>query len=301
MSNLSIARGLALCRTTHDEGTNNERALVKPGALLLYLLTVAALGVAVRVALGHPLPLWWALGCLVGYLVVIGLGVALPQLEMWGEVVWHVREARGVALTFDDGPHPVHTKQALDLLDQYEAKATFFLIAHKARKHPELVREILRRGHQIGGHGFSHDRLLPLRLMPTVQDDFDQMVRSLERVSGERLALYRPPFGVLNPRLVRAADSHGLTIVGWSVRGLDGLRSTTVEKVVARVGPKLCDGAIVCLHDCAERGDEAPAGVRALPHLLEAINALNLKAVTVGELLKQRDQIKGSAQTKERS
>jgi peptidoglycan/xylan/chitin deacetylase (PgdA/CDA1 family) len=100
----------------------------------------------------------------------------------------------------------------------------------------------------------------------------------LARATGERPRLYRPAVGQTNPRIARVARELGLTIVGWSVRGRDGVR-TDAARVVKRVVPRLRDGAIVLLHDAAERDDREPAACTALPRILAAMRERGLEAV----------------------
>jgi peptidoglycan/xylan/chitin deacetylase (PgdA/CDA1 family) len=249
------------------------------GRALLILASVTALGLAARSVLGSPPPLWVSMGCLAAYAGLVVLGVLRPSLQMFADVVSRGPDgAEGVALTFDDGPHPLHTRSILDELDRAKSKATFFVLGEKAARHPELVREIVRRGHALGVHGATHDRLFSLRSLARVRADLSSAVEILTRASGQAPRLFRPPVGQTNPAIARAARELGLTLVGWSARGFDGVR-TDPERVVARIVPQLSPGAIVLLHDAAERDDRVPAAVAALPRILDAMKARGLVAV----------------------
>jgi peptidoglycan-N-acetylglucosamine deacetylase len=249
---------------------------------------LAALTLTVRAALGMAVPLWLALLAFVGYAALITWGVLSPSLEMFAEVVWRGPEgARGVALTFDDGPHPASTRAVLETLERAGAKATFFVIGEKAMRHPELVREIASRGHLVGVHGDRHDRALSFRSLERVRADLVRVVDVVTQATGERPRFYRPPVGQTNPRIARAAKELGLTIVGWSLRGRDGIRARP-ERVVARVVPKLRDGAIVLLHDAAEKDDRKPAAPDALPRILDALHARNIPAVRIDAWLEEK-------------
>ncbi len=194
-------------------------------------------------------------------------------------------DARGVALTFDDGPHPLHTKEVLDILDTYGAKATFFVIGHKAVAHRDVVIEIVRRGHQVGVHGFAHARLFSLWGSKRVRDDLEQAVAVVETITGERPRLFRPPIGHTNPTIARIAEQLDLRVVGWSVGGHDGLATATAEGVVGRISRGLKDGAVVLLHDAAEHGSRKPAGVTALDAILQKIEAKNLRVTPLSTWL----------------
>jgi peptidoglycan/xylan/chitin deacetylase (PgdA/CDA1 family) len=249
------------------------------GRTLLILASVTALGLAARSVLGSPPTLWISIACFAGYAALVVAGVLSPSLEMFAEVVNRGPEgARGVALTFDDGPHPSHTRAILDELDRAGAKATFFVLGEKAARHPELLDEIVRRGHSLGVHGRTHDRMLSLRSLARVRADLSSTATLLLHAAGKKPHFFRPPVGQTNPRIARAARDLGLTIVGWSVRAFDGVR-TDPDRVVARVVPRLRDGAIVLLHDAAENDDRVPAAVAALPRILDALRARGLSAV----------------------
>jgi len=249
------------------------------GRALLILASVAAFGLAARSVLGVPPPLWVSLGCFLGYAGFVVLGVLRPSLEMFADVVTRGPEgAEGVALTFDDGPHPEHTRSILDELDRMGSKATFFVLSEKAERHPELIDEIVRRGHALGVHGKTHDRLFSLRSVARVRSDLSSAVELLTRATGQAPRLFRPPVGQTNPTIARVARELGLTIVGWSVRAFDGVR-TDPARVVERVVPRLLPGAIVLLHDAAERDDRVPAAVAALPRILDALQVRGLPAV----------------------
>jgi peptidoglycan/xylan/chitin deacetylase (PgdA/CDA1 family) len=248
--------------------------------ILLYVGTAGALSLIGRSLILGPVPLSVAIAALAAYVALIGSGVAFLRLGMFVDVVSRgPREARGVALTFDDGPSPEHTPRVLDLLDEASVKATFFVIGKKAAAHPELVRAIVERGHAVGIHGHVHDRFLSLRSPDTVGDDLAEAIATVEAITGARPTLFRPPVGLTSPRVARALEWFDLVVVGWSVRGLDGLAGAQPERVAARVVPRLEDGAIVLLHDAAERDDYCPASLAALPRILAAMRTRDLDGV----------------------
>jgi len=253
------------------------------GRVALLVASLAALALVARSSMGAPVPLWIAVSAFLAYAGLVTYGVLCPSLEMFADVVWRGPEgARGVALTFDDGPHPSFTRAVLDALDRVEARATFFVLGEKGARNPELLREIVSRGHLLGVHGHEHDRALSFRSLARVRDDLARAVEVVTTTTGERPRLYRPAVGQTNPRIARAAAELGLTIVGWSVRARDGVR-TEPERVVERVVPRLRDGAIVLLHDAAERDDRIPAAPRALPDILRAMRDRGLVAVRLDE------------------
>ncbi|MFO0761882.1 MAG: polysaccharide deacetylase family protein [Byssovorax sp.] len=257
---------------------------------LLYLGTAGAIALLARSLIRGPVPLWVAGVALGGYLVLILCGVFFLRLQMFVDVLCRgPKDARGVALTFDDGPSPEHTPKVLALLEEAGVKATFFVIGHKAKAFPELVKQIAEQGHEVGIHGYSHDRLFSLRSPDLVRADLAKAIESVEAAIGKVPTLFRPPVGHTSPRIAKALGAFDLTVVGWSARGLDGLASARAEKVAKRIVPKLRDGAIVLLHDAAERDDFTPASVAALPRILEAMRARNLPGVTVSTWIEEED------------
>ena len=252
-----------------------------PVRLALHCATGALLGLTVHALVVRPPPLVWAAGGLLGYLTLVLAGVlVLPWRVFADAVVQGPRSARGVALTFDDGPHPLWTRAVRDALSARGLKgATFFVVAHKAEEHPDVVREIRERGHAVEVHSYAHDRLFALRGPRRVREDLERAVATIERLTGRRPSLFRPPIGHTNPTIARVADDLDLTIVAWSARGFDGLSGARPEQVAARVAKGLRPGAIVLMHDSPETGDAEPPGVRALATVLDAIEARGLEVV----------------------
>ena len=250
--------------------------------LALYAATAGGFALAVSSFVVEPPPLWVALLYLFLYIGLCVAGVIFAGMGMFADVVTRgPRNARGLALTFDDGPDPKTTPAVLDLLDEAGAKATFFLIGRKAAKHPELVREIAERGHAVGVHSYSHDRLFSLRAPWTVKKDLERCIDLLHELTGARPTLYRAPIGHISPSMGRVARELGLDCIGWSARGLDGWKGATAELVRNQVARGLEDGAIVLLHDASERGDFTPASIAALPEILAEIDARQLAGVRV--------------------
>lgn len=251
-----------------------------PARIVFYAATLGGILFAVHSILRGPPALWGAIAVSGAYVAIILSGVFVLKLEMFADVIVRgPREARGIVLTFDDGPHPVHTRKVLDLLDEHDARATFFVIGRKVEQHPDVVEEIVKRGHDVGVHGFAHDRLFSLRGSRRVRRDLERAVRTLARVTKDTPTLFRPPIGHTNPTIARIADQLGLTLVGWSIAGYDGLQNADPKKVASRIARDLDDGAIVLMHDAAERDDHVPAGVEALRDVLDAAKDKNLRIV----------------------
>lgn len=260
------------------------------GRVLLYTASIGALALVARSIAVGPVSLPVAGVAITAYVAIILCGVFFLRLGMFVDVLARgPAGARGVALTFDDGPSPASTPKILDLLDAAKVKATFFVIGQKAERHPELVREILDRGHAVAMHSYAHHRLFSLKSGRYVRDDLKKALAVLEEITGEAPVLFRPPIGHTNPTIARVVRELGLEVVGWSVRALDGVAAADARKVAARVKRGLRDGAIVLMHDAAEREDREPASVAALPAILDAMAARNLPGVRVDAWLTDED------------
>jgi peptidoglycan/xylan/chitin deacetylase (PgdA/CDA1 family) len=255
------------------------------GPPLLYVATAGGFAMTTRAVLGHPIPLPYAAAYLGGYLALLAVGSMSPGLAMWGETLTSVADGRGVALTFDDGPHPVHTRKVAEILERFGARATFFQIGEKVAAHPDVSRELVERGHEVGVHGHRVDRFLGFRARAAVHGDFERARDTIAKATGARPLLFRPPYGVVNPTILRATNDLDLDVIGWSVRALDGIARTRPEAIVTRVSAGLRDGAIVCMHDAAEIGERVPAAIEALPEILSQMDARGLRGVTVSQLI----------------
>lgn len=253
---------------------------------MLYATSAAGVALAVRAVVVEPPPLWVAGIALGAYLAMLILGVTFSRFSMFADVVTRGGDdARGVALTFDDGPDPKSTPKVLDLLDAAGAKATFFVIGHKVTDHPELTAEIAARGHALGIHSYAHERLFSLRPPWQVKRDLERALNAVEHATGERPVLFRAPIGHISPAMAGVARDLGLITVGWTARGVDGWSGAKPDKVARNVCAHLRDGAILLLHDAAEKGDFVPASVEALPAIVEAAENQNLTLVRVDDWL----------------
>ncbi len=190
---------------------------------------------------------------------------------------------RQIALTFDDGPDPRYTPHVLKILKEYNAKATFFLVAKRAEAHPDLARQILADGHEIASHGFAHRHAWLLHPLATWRD-ISTAKKSLESLAGKPLAYYRPPWGAFNLVTRLACARLGLKPVLWSRRAIDWLPGEYADEIVQRVVGGAHTGAIVLCHD-AGGAEGAPLNtIRALPEILEKLGAIGYTFTTVGEL-----------------
>lgn len=163
--------------------------------------------------------------------------------------VRHPRPADGVALTIDDGPHPVWTPRILDLLSQYHVHATFCLIGEQVQEFPALVRRIVAEGHSLCDHTWDHDEQLPKRPADTVDREIASAYEAIVAASGGvRPAYYRAPGGNWDARMIEEARRLGMVSLNWSVDPVDWSRPG-VSKIVSTVLNSTGPGDVVLMHD----------------------------------------------------
>ncbi|MFD1095972.1 polysaccharide deacetylase family protein [Salegentibacter chungangensis] len=154
---------------------------------------------------------------------------------------------RKIALSFDDGPVE-NTLKVLEILDKYEVKAGFFCIGSNIEKHPEIFREIIRRGHVVGNHTYSHTRMLGFLSSKAVTADILKCNEVAERTASVKMKLFRPPFGIVNPKIKRALEATGHHSIGWNIRSFDAIFNSK-DLILNRITRKINPGDVILLHD----------------------------------------------------
>jgi peptidoglycan/xylan/chitin deacetylase (PgdA/CDA1 family) len=205
-------------------------------------------------------------------------------------------EHQEIAITIDDGPNPVITPLVLEVLDKYQAKATFFCIGEKAARYPDLCREICARGHSVENHSMYHKYHFSLLMPPACFSEINTAQETLFTITRKRPEFFRAPAGLRNPLLDAVLFRLGMQLVSWTRRGFD-----TVERDPAVVLNKLITGLkagdILLLHDdnAALTAAGKPVILEVLPGLLEAVIALNLQTVTLEESKARHEKVATSA------
>jgi peptidoglycan/xylan/chitin deacetylase (PgdA/CDA1 family) len=189
----------------------------------------------------------------------------------------HLADERGVALTFDDGPHPEGTPAVLEMLARLRVPAAFFLTGEQVLRYPAIAREIATRNHTIGVHGHRHVPL-PLRTPRASMADLRLAVSAIQQTTGASPRLYRPPYGVANPAVLLAARHAGLRPVLWARWGRDWEPRATAASVAAKASHRLRGGEIVLLHDADHYATPGcwRTTVAALPEIAASVERAGL-------------------------
>lgn len=228
-------------------------------------------------------------GCVAAVLAVLGVVRGQPRwlagvlARHSGRVLFAVPTGeRMVALTFDDGPHPDLTPALLGVLGRHDARATFFLLGGRVAEHPDVVRDLVRDGHEVANHTWA-DRPSVLLTAAAFERDV-RRTHDLLVVAGGRPVFLRPGSGWVGPGMLRTAARLGYRVALGSVAVRD-LRVADVEAQARFVLSRLRPGAVVVLHEgYAERSRVVPLTDRILTGLREQGYA----AVTLSELTRQR-------------
>ncbi|HKP65613.1 MAG TPA: polysaccharide deacetylase family protein [Casimicrobiaceae bacterium] len=249
------------------------------GSIGLHVTALAGLVVA-------PESWPWALAAIAANHLMLTIAGLIPRSTVLGPNLTRLPDAaaarREVALTFDDGPDPDVTPRVLAMLDARGVSATFFCIANAAARHPELCREIARRGHAVENHSRRHRPTFPMLGMRRIRSELAFAQRILGELTGRTPRFFRPPAGLRNPLLDPVLHAMGLRLVSWTRRGFD-TRTSDADKVSAALLRGLAAGDILLLHDghASRTVSGTPVVLDVLPRVLDRIQSLGFRPVTL--------------------
>ncbi|MGQ7947264.1 polysaccharide deacetylase family protein [Flavobacterium sp. WC2509] len=182
-----------------------------------------------------------------------------------------------IAITFDDGPNEM-TISVLDVLQKYNAKATFFCIGKNIERYPHILERTINEGHTIGNHSYSHAPFFDFYNKDQVISEIEKTDALIATILGKKTTLFRPPYGVTNPSIRKALAITKHTTIGWNIRSLDGIikkEKFLLDRIIKRIKP----GGIVLLHDTSIET------VNVLEQLLSFLEKNNYSVVPLEELL----------------
>ncbi|MGB6450085.1 MAG: polysaccharide deacetylase family protein [Steroidobacteraceae bacterium] len=264
---------------------------------LMKTSAVLHVGAAASLAVAGAWP--WALGVVAAdHLLLAACG--LTPRNAWLGPNWTrlppAAAAGRVAITIDDGPEPSVTPQVLARLDEHGAKATFFCIGERVARYPDLVREIVRRGHAIENHSQRHPHHFSLLGPGRLAREIIEAQETIGEVSGSAPIFFRAPAGLRSPLLEPILMRLGLHLASWTRRGFDTVRRDA-DSIAAKLSRGLQAGDILLLHDgrAARTAAGSPVILEVLPRLLEACAAAALTAVTLRSAVLPRQPLQTEA------
>jgi peptidoglycan-N-acetylglucosamine deacetylase len=245
----------------------------------LHAVSAIAVGTA-------PLTWPWALAAVAANQALIGGAVMWPRSTWIGENIRRLPAAsvakNEIALTFDDGPDPEITPRVLDLLDQFQQKASFYAVGERAKQHSNVIQEIVARGHAVENHSHRHTNSFAFYPSSRLHRELDAAQQAIADASGSLPRFFRAPMGFRTPFLDPVIARLGLHYNSWTRRGFDSTAKTPAP-VLRRLTAHLQAGDILLLHDGSmlRTRRERPIVLDILPDLLKTISDRGLKSVTL--------------------
>jgi len=198
------------------------------------------------------------------------------------------RGTKQIALTYDDGPNDPHTLRLLEVLARHDVRATFFLIGRYVKQRPDIVREIVKAGHVIGNHTFTHP-LLSIKSVAEIREELSACRAALHDAVGEHSNLFRPPFGGRRPATLRVVRELGLEPIMWNVTGYDW-HAPAAAVIEQKVSGQIRGGDVILLHDGGHKqmGADRAQTVQATDRVITRYKAEGYEFVTVSQMMEGR-------------
>lgn len=200
------------------------------------------------------------------------------------EISYGDRFGKKVVFTFDDGPNPAYTPKLLDLLKKYNIKATFFVLGQNVKRYPDIIRRIVNEGHTLGNHSYDHPAMTTLS-NEEIKKQLALTQNAVNNALGYNYPLrqFRPPYGDVNERVIRAASEAGATqMILWNADSEDWKHNggnTVIEKVTREIGS---DGGVILFHDIH------PEALETVPVIFQKLKNNLYNFPTIADLLKHK-------------
>ena len=251
----------------------------------IILLVVSALVFMVNPLLAAAIAFFYVLLCVVASF--------FPQTNFLLPVISRGQTGKDlVALTFDDGPAEPTTRQILDLLDKYSVQATFFVSGINALRYPEIIKDIVSRGHSIGNHSLSHNPFLMLTNFSNLYREISDAQEILRKM-GINTGAFRPPVGIVNPKLSPIMNKLGMFCITFSCRAFDA-GNLHVKDLASKILKKVKADDIILLHDVPPRRKEDSALLLPeIERLLKGIIVKGLQIIPLADLINKEVMGKG--------
>ena len=217
--------------------------------------------------------------------------IANPRRVFLGKILWK-GNPKGVALTFDDGPHPRHTPRVLKILDAFQVKATFFVIGRHVKDNGNVMAEASKAGHVIGNHSYHHFRTMNFLSREKLRQEIQRCQEEIQKWTGYSPRFYRQPAGFRNPRIFGVLKEFQMTMVGWQARAFD-TQVRKPEAIARRILQKSQPGGVILLHDGSDSAskDDRTATLEALPVILQGLKDRGVEFFTLEKLFGMSKEI----------
>ncbi len=202
-----------------------------------------------------------------------------------GQVFYHgPTDRKAIALTFDDVPDALFAPVLLDVLAQYNVKATFFCLGTCIRKNPDMVYRMFKDGHILANHTYNHPDLTTLS-PEQIRTEVQSTQAEIQMITGLKTALFRPPYGFIDEKVIQVVIALGYKIIMWNVDSLDWM-GLTGPQIAARVVSATTPGSIILMHNACEGTVQAGTGtVQSLPYIIEILRSQGYQFETIPDLL----------------
>lgn len=196
--------------------------------------------------------LWWLILPVLIYKALIVYGSSKINSNFYCKAYCEGNTTeKKIAITFDDGPTSF-TNEILNTLRHYHAPATFFVIGKNIKGNEAIVKQIVSEGHTVGNHTFTHSFFIDFKNAKQFKKELNQTDEAVFNITGQHLKLFRPPYGVTTPHLVKAANVLNYKVIGWNIRSLDTTKDSE-DVIYKRVTEQIKPGAIILFHDTSEK------------------------------------------------
>lgn len=243
----------------------------------IFFIALLAILIGVHVQYGLPIYIYPLL--FVVYSFIVFWGCYYVGSNFFIKIVCKATtEKKEIAISFDDGPAENYTQQILNILNTEKVKATFFCIGKRIAANEAILKQVIADGHIIGNHSYSHHFWFDMYSTQKMQDDLKQMDAAMERVTGLKPKLFRPPYGVTNPNLAKAIKKGGYTPVGWSVRSMDTVIKDG-KKLLDKINEGIKPGAVILFHDTSK------TTLDVLPEFIQEVKKRGYNIIPLDKLL----------------